>query len=227
MADGKDARGTHREAAKVATEVTKKSSGGGFANLTAIVALIFSGYSFYETVLKEDRLRLFVPPTIEFADPYNGPFDVFVIPVTIANLGARSGVALSFDLDVVNPETGETKRYYAAGVGDWRSAFEGNRTPFAPINIAGRSAETRQVMFWARAEEEIDRHIAVEGGVYEFRLTLNRATVDRAPPPFNSGDDAPVTLSFEMMIDGLDYRAFNNGGTLSFRRADYAPVASE
>lgn len=200
---------------------------GGFANISALVALIFSSYSFYETVWKAEDLRLFVPPVIEFSDPANGPFDVFVITLALANTGARAGVALSIDLDVTNPRTGDVKRYYAAGFGSWRAASQGQSEPFAPISVAGRTQETRQILFYPRAEETIDRHVETEAGSYGFRLTLNAASIDRLPASVFGERDGPVTLEFEMQVDGLDYRRFNEGGTISFRRADYRPVASE
>lgn len=200
---------------------------GGFANISALVALLFSSYSFYETVWKAEDLRLFVPPVIQFSDPANGPFDVFVVPVTIANTGARPGVALSFDLDVTNPRTGAVKRYYAAGFGSWRAASQGQSEPFAPISVPGRTQETRQIIFYPRAEEEIDRHIETEAGEYGFRLTLNAAAIDRGVLSVFEESEGPVSLAFELTIDGLDYRAFNEGGTLGLRRPDYQPVSSE
>lgn len=201
--------------------------GSGVANVMAFAALLFSGYSYYETVWKGPDLRLFTPGVIEFADPSNGPFDVFAIPVTIANLGARTGVALSMDLEVFNPETGETKRYYAAEIGSWKRAYAGEAEAFAPITIAGGEAGSQSVLFYPRAEETIDRHISTDGGVYGFRLQLNAAAADRTDPPFFADSEAAVALEFEMRIDGLDYRAFNDGGTLSFRRPDYSASASE
>lgn len=213
------------EGAEIAREASK--GGGWFANVTAMLALLFSSYSFYETVLRADALRLFVPPTIEFSDPSNGPFDVYVVPVTIANLGARAGVALTFDLDVTNPRTGDTKRYYAAGFGSWRQAVQGNREPFAPLSVAGRESASRRILFWPRDGETIDRHVEVEGGTYRFRLTMTRVTAATLPEPLEKPDTTPVVLEFEMEIDGLDYRRFSDGGTMLFRRADYAPVVSQ
>lgn len=200
--------------------------GSGVANVMALAALMFSGYSYYETVWKGPDLRLFTPGVIEFADPSNGPFDVFAIPVTITNLGARAGVALSMDLEVFSPETGETKRYYAAEVGSWREAYDGDGDAFAPLSIGGGEAISESILFYPRAEEEIDRHISTEGGVYAFRLTLNAAAADRTEAPFFGDSEDAVSLEFEMRIDGLDYRAFNEGGTLRFRRPDYAASAS-
>ncbi|MEO1330226.1 MAG: hypothetical protein AAFW46_11230 [Pseudomonadota bacterium] len=219
------------DAAHEAADAARMAAGGGgaVAHLTAMLALLVSIYSVYESVWKSDALRLFVAPTIAFADPSNGPFDVFEIPVTLVNDGARTGVALAFELEVAAPETDAVKRYYAAGTGAWREAYEGARTPFAPISVAGRGAVTERILFFPRAGETIERHVAVEGGTYRFRLTM------RGAPPRDAlavlgGDPSPpepTVLEFEMTIDGLDYRAFNAGGTLEFRDADYETTASD
>jgi hypothetical protein len=68
----------------------------GWASATvAAIALIISAYSLYETSIRRPRLRLFVPPVIQYSSPYNNSnFEVLGIPVTIANLGARSGTVL-------------------------------------------------------------------------------------------------------------------------------------
>ena len=84
------------------TQETQSSSGNpaqGESKMTArlttlvsIVALLFSGYSFYETVLKEASLRLYQPPLIHMFR--QGFRDVLAIPITISNDGARRGTVL-------------------------------------------------------------------------------------------------------------------------------------
>lgn len=207
----------------------REGAGGGgmFANLSAAAALLFSGYSFYETVWRAEDLRLFVSPLIQYADPYNGPFDVYGVPVTIANTGARAGVILSFDLEVANPRSGETKRYYSADFGAWKEAYNREAEPFAPITVPGREAITRQILFYPRNGEEVDRLVETDPGTYQFKLTLNAAPVERLPEALGGGAASAETIAFEMEIDGVDYRAFNEGGTISLRRPDYAPVVSD
>ena len=64
----------------------------GVAIVTSSVALLFSGYSFYETVLKQPELRVYRPPMIYM---YRQQFrDVFAIPITLSNDGARRGTVL-------------------------------------------------------------------------------------------------------------------------------------
>lgn len=199
----------------------------GFSNLVALLALIFSCWSYYETVWKTDQLRLFVAPLIGYADPSNGPFDVYAVPVTIANTGARAGVALAFELEVENAK-GEKKRYYSAETGPWKDSYAGNGAPFTPIAVAGRESVTQQILFFPRDGETVDRLVDTDAGVYRFTLTLLSAPVERLPAGLDGAEaQRRRVLSFEMQIDGLDYRAFNNGGTLSMRRPDYQPVISD
>jgi len=83
---------------------------GWASTLVAAIALIVSGYSLYVTSLRRPMLSLFVPPVIQYSSPYsNSNFEVLGIPVTIANLGARSGTVLSIDLIATNPAKKLTK----------------------------------------------------------------------------------------------------------------------
>lgn len=197
----------------------------GFSNVMALTALIFSCWSFYETVWKADKLRLFVAPLIQYSDAYSGVFDAYAVPVTIANTGARAGVALSFELEVENLKSGEKKRYYSARIGSWKKNYNDEAEPFAPITIPGREALTREILFFPREGETVDRLVDTAAGAYRFTLTLNAAPVDRLP--VLSPEGRSRTLSFEMESDGVDYRAFNDGGTVSLRRPDYKPVVSD
>ena len=70
------------------------------------VALLFSAYSLWETSLASSDLRLFVPPVIYYAFPYNNSnFEMIAIPVTVINEGAQTGTALHLDLEVTDPRT--------------------------------------------------------------------------------------------------------------------------
>ena len=76
--------------------------------LVSILALVFSSFSFYETVLKQASLRIYQPPLIHMFR--QGFRDVLAIPITISNDGARRGTVLSFDLQVTHPETKEVRQ---------------------------------------------------------------------------------------------------------------------
>src|SRR5215470_15526153 len=97
--------------------------GGGKAAATVIsaVALLFSGFSLWETSLKQAEPNVYVAGVVAYerdltADEYilpAGGFEVFAVPITIANGGARDGAVLAMQLDVTNPRTGMTGRFEA------------------------------------------------------------------------------------------------------------------
>lgn len=112
--------------------------------LVSIIALLFSGYSFYETVLKQASLRLYQPPLIHMFR--QGFRDVLAIPVTISNDGARRGTVLSFDLEVKHLKTGKTVKFQNLHFG---ASPKDDVKLFNPITVAGRSSYSGVVLFHA------------------------------------------------------------------------------
>ena len=130
-----------------------RRGGGAFATIVSAFALIFSGFSFYESVLKSPRLSVYVPPQIAYTDPDrpDSPFEVFILPVTLANDGARTGTVLAIELKVTNPRTSQSKRFYASHFGPWSSSPP---RPFAPISLAGKAAFSEAIQFYPRVGEK-------------------------------------------------------------------------
>ena len=192
----------------IAAQMSGGSGGGWFAAILSGVALAFSGYSLWDTSLKSADLRVFVPAVIQYAAPYqNSNFEVFALPVTLTNDGARTGTVLSMELAVSDPRTKQSKRFYAADFGRWtmEKTRGGAYEPFAPISLAGRSSRTEQVLFYTRGEEEHPAELVRAVGPYGFKLTLEVAedgAVVNTPT-------APIT--FERELRGYDARAFQNG----------------
>ncbi|MEM9724564.1 MAG: hypothetical protein AAF909_03755 [Pseudomonadota bacterium] len=217
------------QAAQEGAELARWRAGGvgRFSNIVALVALMFSGWSFYETVWKADALRMFVAPQIQYADNSRGVFDAYEVPITIANVGARAGVVLSFEMTVENPRTGETKEYYSAEMGTIKQSFSDETTRFAPLSVGGREAATAQILFYPKSGETVDRLVEIEAGEYRFTVTMNAAPVERLPIGEPSEEAGRHSVSFVMAIDGVDYRAFNNGGSLPMRTLDHRAVVSE
>jgi hypothetical protein len=116
----------------------------GVAIATSCVALVFSGYSLYATVLKQPVLGVYQPPLIYMYR--QGSHDVFAIPITVSNDGARRGTVLSFDLKVTQPDTRTTMKFQNRQFG--ASPGVGARL-FTPITIAGRSSFSDVVLFYA------------------------------------------------------------------------------
>jgi hypothetical protein len=183
------------------------------------VAVAVSGYSLWQTALRGAELRVFVPPLIRYASPYqNSTFEVFEIPLTVVNEGARTGTVLSLDLEVTNPQTRASKQFYSAGLGPWSVAKVHGEglMPFAPFSLAGRSSHSATVLFYAREDSRI-RQVAEAPGRYEFSLSL--LTAQRSKKKSQP-------LQFEMDLPYMDHRAFTGGaGTLPLHQPEWQSAA--
>jgi hypothetical protein len=130
------------------------------STIIAGTALVFSGFSLWESTLKQAELNVYVTGVVSYerdltADEYilpAGGFEVLAMPITIANSGARDGPVLALHLDVKNPKTGLTARFEGTYTAD--AAYFANtgakrpKTPFSALVIAGRSAWTGTVLFY-------------------------------------------------------------------------------
>ena len=190
--------------------------------LMSLVALMFSGYSLYESALRAPQLSIFVAPRIDYTDPDRPEAvrEVFILPLTIANDGARPATVLALNLEVVNPRTGQKKLFYSARLGTWG---ERPLRPFAPVVLAGRATFSNAVQFEPRNGETVPRILDQEAGKYSLKLTLETAAA-RQVAGIAAGAVAP--LQFEMQAGELDYRYFQGTGTMEMWAPDYqAPVS--
>jgi len=155
-----------------------RSAGNLGAVLASAAALFFSGVSVYETAIKQAHLHLFVPDTAMYTRDPEGSFEVFAIPLTVSNSGARDGVVSSIKLEVRNSTTGTAQTLeasYFAGPEyfstkeDQATGVRRPKTPFAPLSIAGRGSFTGTVLFYARKYQE--KPLVPGEGRYEFALT--------------------------------------------------------
>jgi hypothetical protein len=191
------------------------NSGGRITAIVSAVALLFSAYSLWDSSLKAPDLKVYVPPLIQYASPFNNSnFEVFAIPLTIINDGGRSGTVLSVELEVTSVKTGETKRFYSANFGSW--TMERTRTsaylPFAPISMAGKAARTETVLFYPKTDKEKpDQLVATEPGQFRFKLILDEAEVDDFGPLDKVWPKKPATVNFQMELRYYDARAFQTG----------------
>lgn len=153
-------------------------SGAAITTFVSLIALLFSGYSFYETVLKQPSIKLYAPPLVHL---YRKDFrDVLAFPVTLSNDGAKRGTVLSFDLTVTDPKTGKSKTF--------RNLYFGTDPKdtsriFTPLTIAGRSSVTDVILFRAN---ETGAFFKTTGGVpleLELELSLNIDEAEFWMPP--------------------------------------------
>lgn len=198
--------------ADIARETATRFSGGAAATIVSAIALVFSGFSLWETSLKSADIRVFVPRVVEYAAPYqNTNFEMIAIPVTLANEGAQSGTVLQMDLAVTDPRTGATKNFYAAEFGVWSMERTRTRsyTGFAPLPLAGRSSRTDSILFYTRGDDEKPEQIIREVAPYTFTLTITQAETKGL---LGGGKPAsPITVTFERKLPFYDARSFNEG----------------
>jgi hypothetical protein len=198
------------------------------SDFVAAIALLFSVYNFWQSSQKPADLKVFVPPVINYASPYqNSNFEAFAIPVTIINDGARAGTILSMMLEVTDLQNNQSKHFYSANFGPWNSekARAGDFRPFAPVSLAGRASYTDTVQFYSRSDEKV-MQIVPDAGHYRFTLTLD--TTSTGDGFFDHLLNKPKQpLSFEMELQELDHRAFTSGnGTVTLHHKDWQSSAS-
>jgi hypothetical protein len=224
-------RHQHREqdepgAVKTAIKITQRGLRGGWlAPVFSAVAVGLSCVSVYLSALQGPSLEVYVPPAIHYGRDGGGDTEVFAIPVTIANNGARSGTVISMELEVQNLKSGATKRYYSAFLGEHpREATTSNRQ-FAPLSIAGRGLFSDTVRFYPAG---VQPKLVDAEGEYVFRLQLNTAApnepslLDRL-----QGRTQLAPVSFQMTLPWIsDQQLGSRRSTIAMHAKDWKPVAA-
>jgi hypothetical protein len=199
------------------------------SHIVSAIALLFSGYSLWETSLKRSELKVFVAPVIRYASPYqNTNFEIFAIPVTISNAGARTGTIMSMSLEVTDPANHLSKKFYSANFGQF--GIEKQRTgdfrPFAPIPLPGRTSYSEVVQFNAQTEEKV-MQIVQGAGHFQFTLKLDAALSENFGLLDRFWSKPPEPVSFEMELPELDHRAFTSGsGTVALHQKNWQSTVS-
>ncbi len=206
------------------------SRGNTVVAIISGIALLFSAYSLWETSLKSADLKMFVPSVIEYSAPYNNSnFEMISIPVTLINDGAQTGTVLHLNLDVTDPRTNKTKRFYSADFGVWSMERTRQRayTSFSPLSLQGKATRSESILFYTRGPKEEPQQLIRATGPYEFKLTVVEARAE-GPLAWLSGlfgPKEPVSVSFTRELPFYDARAFNDG-TISMHSPDWAPSGS-
>jgi hypothetical protein len=144
--------------------------GGIQATIISAVALVLSAFSLYESTFKTAELEIFVPPVIHYARDNGGDVELFAIPITITNAGARTGTVLSMQLDVEDLKSHKTKRYYSALLGEHQVDPDATNRSFAPLSIAGRETFTDTVRFYPEGNPL--PKLVEDAGDFRFTVTL-------------------------------------------------------
>jgi hypothetical protein len=215
------------DAAGTAIDAEKQGGGGGwFATAFSAVAVGLSCISVYVSTLQGAHIEVYVPPTIHYGRASAGDIELFAIPVTIANNGARSATVLSIEIDVENLKTKMVKRFYSAFLGEHpRESTTPNRQ-FAPVSIAGRAVFTDTVRFYP-VGGDLTKLVTEEGGEYSFRLKLNVAApsqpslLDRL-----QGRVQPAPIVFQMTLPFMsDQLVGMRRGVIIMHAKDWKPTA--
>lgn len=156
--------------------------------ILSISALLLSAVSLYQTVLKQANLNLFVPETITYTRDAEGNYEVFILPLTITNSGARDGVVSSLKLVGTNKQTGETivfKASYLAKAEYFMPPTSTGQTkvaqrpkePYSPIPIAGYSGFGGNILFYPETRSK--KAFMPGEGEYDFVLTSKSSAVEQ------------------------------------------------
>ena len=119
------------------------------------IALIGSGISLWQTVLKRPILQIYAGDNISFVGD-NDSGHAIAIPLTILNTGARDGVVLSFKLELRDTATGWVKHLqssYIAGP-DFYASKSRPKMAISPIAVPGRDFYAATVLFYPASREE-------------------------------------------------------------------------
>ena len=211
---------------KTAVEVVTHSARSGWiATVFSAIAVAGSCISVYVSTLQAAQLEIYVPPMIHYGRDGGGDTEVFVVPVTIANGGARSTAVVSMDLEVQNLQTNTTKRYISTFLGEHPRDSTAPNRQFAPLSIAGHGVFTDTVRFYP-AGDLLPRLIN-DKGEYTFRLLLNTAS---PPQPslldWLQGRTPPAPIVFHMTLPFISDQHLNfRRGTIIMNANDWKPIA--
>jgi hypothetical protein len=168
--------------------------------LISLLALILSAWSFFETTLRQPNFAAYTAPDWQYGRGPGTDDEFLIVPLTIANHGARPGAVLFIELTLKNT-TGEERSFLSSAV----LQDEKNRLLFAPLSVQGHMAVSSAIVFTPPAEGEaaIARAFIDGNGRYQARLTFCTA-FNRAFGQF----DSLLTLQPADLAVELNMRSF-------------------
>ena len=202
-----DANEITRDQTELQTKATTKRGRTEWTSLIlSFAALFLSAVSLYQTVLKQANLNIFVPETISYTRDAEGNHEVFIIPLTITNSGARDGVVSALKLVGTNKATGETLTFKASyfakadyflpprSTGQTRIA-QRPKEPYSPIPVSGYSAYGGTVLFYPVNRGK--KTFMPGEGEYDFTLSLNDKALEEPSifDVFGKKKNTPITFT--------------------------------
>ena len=199
------------------------SRGNRLATLISGFALAFSGVSFYETVMKQPKLAAYVPPVLHYGRDSAIEAEVFAIPVTISNEGARTGTVLSMDLEVENLKSHDRKRFYSAYFGDHPKNPDTTARAVAPLSILGRSTFSDTVRFYPKGNPL--PYLAQDAGDFAFTLTLQTAIPTKSDPLSWLWHTPPPPITFTRNLPWMSQQQLEfHRITIAMKEPGWAPA---
>jgi hypothetical protein len=198
--------------------------------MISVLAFGFSTVSYYESAMRQAELAVYVPPVIHYGRDGGGDVELFAIPITITNEGARNGTVLSMDLEVERLDAKEAdapriKRYYSAYLGEHPRNSDAINKAFTPASINGRQTYSETIRFYP-AGNPLPK-LVQDSGQYRFTLRLNLATP--SDPGFLDKIFLPrvgtVTFTLSMPFLSDQWLGFRRG-SIAMHAKDYKPTTS-
>lgn len=187
------------------------------AFIFSLFSLTFSAISLYETVLRQPKLAVLAGCNWQYGRGPGSNDEYLVVPVTIANHGARSGAVIAMELTVTGH--GEPKRFDSnfvlGGVEDKSGQL------FAPMAVPGRQSATSSVMF---VQQRLTNPPLVGAdGQYHATLKL-KTSADAAYGAIDRLLTNPAPeAGFELSLKGFDLGAVLNRARANIGACGAAP----
>lgn len=192
----------------------------------SILALVLSAWSFFETVLRQPSFAAYTAPEWQYGRGPGTDDEFLIVPLTIANHGARPGTILFVELTLKNA-AGEERRFRSAAV----LQESGNRLPFAPISLQGRTAAGSAIVFTPPdAEGDVARRAFIGGnGRYQARFTFCTAYAHAFGPldGLLMSQPADLLAEFTMSNFRLERLLAGESGKIAAAAFDVPPRAEE
>lgn len=223
------------------------SFGGVMTGVASSVALVFSAISLYHNVLKQPELEAHMSQVVHYIRDSGGNDEVFAIPLTIANHGARDGTVLDLELTAAPADGGEAKVFYSAYAVDGEyfvppgrfdpqarrfERVDRPKNPFAPIAVPGRGSCTGRLLFYLSRllfylKGEAFPKLVNAKGDYSLKLAMN-TRLDQSLGALDtllSMDLVPIELVVRLPY--FSELTVRKGGTHSMKSLAWSATAKE
>jgi hypothetical protein len=165
-----------REARKAKTllpDMPRQMDAGFWGTVIALIALIISGVSLYQSNLKQPMPTLYLPGSLRFGhDESHNEF--FAIPITIVNHGSRDAVVTRIALSVAKEGASNKPPVFVSSY--MGNAPKPSESLFSPISVAGHASFAGAIVFASNSQQ--DAPAMPEKGAYSLCLAIQSETGD-------------------------------------------------